>query len=56
MWALPVAALVCALAGLIVTFRRWRRDAGQDHDPTDDDRALVAAALSSEDAERPDEP
>lgn len=22
-WALPVAALVCALAGLVVAFRRW---------------------------------
>ena len=26
-WALPVAALVCAIAGLAVTFRRWRREA-----------------------------
>ena len=26
-WALPVAALICAVAGLAVTFRRWRRDA-----------------------------
>ena len=26
-WALPVAALVCAVAGLAVTFRRWRREA-----------------------------
>ena len=23
-WALPVVALVCALAGLVVAFRRWR--------------------------------
>jgi cytochrome c-type biogenesis protein CcmH len=43
-WALPVAALVCAAAGLAVTFRRWRRE-GAVHDPTDDERALVAAAL-----------
>ena len=48
-WALPVAALICALAGLAFAFRRWRRDAAADHDPTDDDRALVAAALASED-------
>jgi cytochrome c-type biogenesis protein CcmH len=49
-WALPVAALVCALAGLGVTFRRWRREAAGDADPTADDRQLVAAALASEDA------
>ena len=48
-WALPVAALICALAGLAFTFRRWRREAAADVDPTDDDRALVAAALASED-------
>jgi cytochrome c-type biogenesis protein CcmH len=48
-WALPAAALVCALAGLAVTFRRWRREAGEAQDPTDEDRELVAAALASED-------
>jgi cytochrome c-type biogenesis protein CcmH len=48
-WALPVAALVCALAGLGMTFRRWRREAAEESDPTDDDRQLVAAALASED-------
>ena len=42
-WALPVAALVCAVAGLIVVFRRWKRAA--DTVPTADDRALVEAAL-----------
>ncbi len=49
-WVLPVAALVCAVAGLAVTFRRWRRESQDDHDPTDDDRELVAAAMASEDA------
>ena len=44
-WALPVAAFVCAVAGLAVTFRRWRREAAAERDPTDEDRALVAAAL-----------
>ena len=48
-WALPAAALVCAVAGLAVAFRRWRREAADDADPTDDDRELVAAALASED-------
>lgn len=47
-WALPAAALICAVAGLIVTFRRWRREAVDDHDPTDEDRQLVAAALAGD--------
>jgi cytochrome c-type biogenesis protein CcmH len=47
-WALPAAALVCALAGLAVTFRRWRREAGDSRDPTEDDRRLVAAALAED--------
>ena len=42
-WALPVAAFVCALAGLAIAFRRWHRaEAG----PTADDRALVERALA----------
>ncbi len=49
-WALPAAAFVCAVAGLAVTFRRWRKEAGEAQDPTNDDRELVAAALASEDA------
>ena len=47
-WALPVAALVCAVAALAVTFRRWRREAAAERDPTDEDRRLVAAALADE--------
>ena len=54
-WALPAAALVCALAGLAVTFRRWRQQAVASPDPTDDDRQLVAAALASEEAAPPAE-
>jgi cytochrome c-type biogenesis protein CcmH len=46
-WILPVVAFVCATAGLVVAFRRWKRAA--DVVPTDDDRALVAAALSTAD-------
>ena len=42
-WALPVAALVCAVVGLGVAFRRWR--ATIDTVPDDADRRLVAAAL-----------
>ncbi len=48
-WALPVAALICAVAALAVTFRRWRRDAAAASDPTVEDRAMVAAALADED-------
>jgi cytochrome c-type biogenesis protein CcmH len=54
-WALPVAALVCAVAGLGVTFRRWRSEAAAAREPTDDDRRLVEAALASEDAAPPAE-
>jgi cytochrome c-type biogenesis protein CcmH len=54
-WVLPVAAFVCALAGLAVTFRRWKREADDDDDPSDDDRELVAVALRSESEAPPDE-
>jgi cytochrome c-type biogenesis protein CcmH len=50
-WALPVTALVCAIAGLAVTFRRWRREGAGVQDPTDDDRTLVAAALAEGDGD-----
>jgi cytochrome c-type biogenesis protein CcmH len=49
-WALPVFAGVCAIAGLGVAFRRWKRAA--DARPSDADRALVEAALR----EQTDEP
>ncbi len=45
-WALPVAALVCAVVGLGVAFRRWK--AAADTVPDDADRELVAAALAGD--------
>jgi cytochrome c-type biogenesis protein CcmH len=45
-WALPVAALVCAVVGLGVAFRRWK--AAADTIPDDADRRLVAAAMEDE--------
>jgi cytochrome c-type biogenesis protein CcmH len=45
-WALPAAALVCAVVGLAVAFRRWKYAA--DTIPDDADRALVAEALADE--------
>ena len=48
-WALPAFALVVAMAGLTVAFRRWRLVA--DTVPTDDDRALVSAALREQEAD-----
>ncbi|MGZ4701334.1 MAG: cytochrome c-type biogenesis protein [Ilumatobacteraceae bacterium] len=45
-WALPAAALVCAVVGLGVAFRRWKSAA--DTIPDDADRALVAEALADE--------
>lgn len=44
-WAVPAAALVCALAGLAVAFRRWRLESADRHGATDDDYALVERAL-----------
>lgn len=46
-WVLPVVALVLAVGGLAVTFRRWRGAAGAL--PSDDDRRIVAAALATRD-------
>jgi len=44
-WTLPVAALVVAVAGLAMAFRRWR--GGGAAQATDEDRALVAQARSA---------
>ena len=41
-WVLPVAALVAALAGLVVAFRRWR--VPPDALATEEDRELAARA------------
>jgi cytochrome c-type biogenesis protein CcmH len=46
-WALPVAAAVAGVAGLVLVFRKWRRDAETASGPTDEDRELVAAALAA---------
>jgi cytochrome c-type biogenesis protein CcmH len=46
-WALPVAAAVAGATGLIMVFRKWRRDAAATAGPTDEDRLLVAAALAA---------
>ena len=48
-WALPVAALVCALVGLGFAFHRWKTVA--DTVPDDADRRLVAAALTEDEVE-----
>lgn len=44
-WALPVAVLVCALAGLVAAFRRWGRQKGLR--ATDEDERLVAEMLDA---------
>jgi cytochrome c-type biogenesis protein CcmH len=44
-WALPVAAVVVAAAGLAVAFRRWR--GGAPPAVTDEDRALVERARAA---------
>lgn len=48
-WVLPVFAVVVSLFGLASAFRRWRTTAAAP--VTDDDRALVAAALAAEHGE-----
>ncbi|MFV0307417.1 MAG: cytochrome c-type biogenesis protein CcmH [Desertimonas sp.] len=52
-WAIPIAALVIAVAMLAATFLRWRREAAALQEPTERDRALVAAALVDEDGHEP---
>ena len=47
-WALPAAAFVAGVGGLVFAFRRWHAAAQQLGDPTDEDYALVAAALEHE--------
>ena len=42
-WVLPIAVLVCCTAGLVLTFRRWKREQGGE--ASDADRALVAQLL-----------
>lgn len=42
-WVLPVVALVCGFGGLVVVFRRWKRE-GEVRAVTDDE-AVVAAAM-----------
>ena len=44
-WLLPVGALVLAVGGLALAFRRWRRQPAMA--ATDEDRALVEAALAN---------
>lgn len=50
-WVLPVTVAIIAVAGLGVTFRRWKREAAALTAPTDDDRAMVADALAREHGE-----
>lgn len=47
-WVLPAVAFACGLGALVVVFRRWKREAGDVSDPTDDDRFLVEAALAAD--------
>jgi cytochrome c-type biogenesis protein CcmH len=44
-WVLPTIGFVVGVAALVLVFRRWKRDADAVGEVTDDDRALVAAAL-----------
>ena len=48
-WILPVGGLLLAAAGLALAFRRWRRQPTMA--ATDEDRALVEAALAKQQGE-----
>jgi cytochrome c-type biogenesis protein CcmH len=52
-WALPAAAFVIAVTGLTIAFRRWQDASRQLGTATDDDYALVAAALAADAQEQP---
>lgn len=45
-WIMPIAILVCAVAGLWAAFRRWRRD--NSGEASADDFALVASLLAED--------
>lgn len=45
-WAIPVAALVCGVAGLTMAFRRWRLEAATARGATEADYDLVESAMS----------
>jgi cytochrome c-type biogenesis protein CcmH len=45
-WALPAAVAICAGAGLVVAFRRWRQGMATV-EPSDEDRAIVTSALAA---------
>lgn len=48
-WVLPAAGAVVLVAALIITFRRWTRQATVST-PSDDERRRVEAALAAEHA------
>mgnify|MGYP001796090814 CR=1 FL=1 len=50
-WALPATGFVVGVTGLALAFRRWKLEADGLADPTDDDRALVEAALADDTSE-----
>lgn len=53
-WVLPVSALLLGIGGLAFAFRRWRRQPTLS--ASDEDRALVEAALARRPAETPGTP
>jgi len=55
-WAIPVAVLICAVAGLGFAFSRWRRASEVIAPATEEDYAAVAEALADLDPERREHP
>ena len=49
-WVLPAVGFVIGVTGLGLAFRRWRLEAAGLADPTDEDRALVDAAMAADES------
>jgi len=49
-WVLPAIGFVIGVTGLGLAFRRWRLEADGLADPTDEDRALVDAAMAADES------
>lgn len=56
LWVLPVAAGVAGATALFLGFRTWRAQRDDTEPPSDDDRALVAAALADRPIHTPSKP
>ena len=52
-WVLPAVGFVIGVTGLGLAFRRWKLEAEGLADPTEEDRALVDAAMAADESPDP---